>query len=108
MQSDSILAHEGVIDSITIEDTCNYSVYITIGLQQFNNFYIKLEFRNLDLYSFVEVYNLYNLNRTLKFSSDLVKKEGYPITHIVTKKCYSTYPANSMIWECISDDPVYD
>ena len=105
MENDPILAHERVLDNVTIEDTHNYSVYTTIGLREFGNFYIKLEFKNLDSSSIVEVDTLFNLNKALKFSSDLVKKEGYPITHIVAEEFHSAHPVNSMIWECISDHP---
>jgi len=104
IERDTIITHEHVPDQIVIEDTYKYSTYITIGLTNGGDFYVKLDFIDLDLNTISEVANLYKLKKALKFHSNLIEREGYKITHIVVTGM-QTHSNYDMTWECLSDDP---
>ena len=104
MQRDPVITHERVLDHIIIEDRYEYSTYTTIGLANHGDFYIKLEFIDLDSNSITDVAKLYKAAKALKFHSNLAIKEAYKITHIVVEKMQANSDY-SIIWECLSDDP---
>jgi len=101
---DPIISQERILDRITLEDNFNYSVYTTIGLTEHNDFYVKLEFNDLDEESYKSVISLYNLPKELKIQSQVITKENYDITHIVVEK-FNTNNNYEMMWECLSDRP---
>jgi hypothetical protein len=103
MQPDTVITHSRISDHITIEDK-QYSVYTTLGLTNKDDFYVQIEFIDLDQNSLVEVISLYKIPKALTFSSDLAKKEGYNISHIVVEKM-QTNNQYEMTWECLSDEP---
>ena len=103
MQPDTVITYNRILDHITIEDK-QYSAYTTLGLTKQEDFYVQIEFVDLDLNSLAEVVNLYKIPEALAFSSDLAKREGYNITHIVVEKM-RTNSQYEMIWECLSDEP---
>ena len=102
--TDPIISQERILDRIILEDNFNYSVYTTIGLTEYNDFYVKLEFNDLDFESYKTVVSLYKLPKALKIYSDIITKENYNITHIAIEK-FKTNNNLDMQWECLSDNP---
>ena len=104
MQEGTIITYERILDEIVLEREYQYSVYTTLGLTPQEDYYIKLDFINLDDKTIVDVANLYKQRKALQFSSVLAKRESYQITHIVVVNMSAT-SQYTMVWECLSDDP---
>ena len=60
MHREPIIAHERVLDKVTIQGIYTYPTYTTIGLTDFNNFYIKLEFIKLNEVILMKYINFMN------------------------------------------------
>ena len=104
LEKEPVIVYEKKSDIVYIEDKLQYSVDLTLGLCEGNDFYLKLDFKNLDLKNYNLLTELANLPRAIKFNSDLIQKENFNITHIVITE----YSANNMLemsWKCLSDDP---
>ena len=93
------------LDNITLEGEYKYPVYITIQPPKRKNedYQIKLEFINLNENDFYKVHELYKLNKSLEISSDLIKQNGYDISHIVTNNISTNQ--FQITWDCFSDVP---
>lgn len=103
-EKEPVIVYENKSDVVQIEDSQKYLANITLGLSDGEDFYLKIDFKNLNLEDFKLLTELGNLPRRLKFSSELIEKEKYNITHIVVTQ----YNGNSLLemsWECLSDDP---
>jgi hypothetical protein len=103
MNPDIIITHNRIPDRVSIEGN-EYSAYITLGLDKHEDYYIKIEFVQLDQYSFKIINKLSIEPRALTFTSNIVEKESYNITHLVVEKMQAAFPYE-MAWECSSDDP---
>ena len=68
------------------------------------NFYVKIEFANLNDEKYVKVLELSKLEREIEIRSDIISNEKYDITHIVVEK-FITSNGFEMSWECLSDKP---
>lgn len=101
---DIIISIERALDTITIENENEFSGYITIGIVKGNDFYLKIEFLNLDTAKLQLLNNLFNMPKALKIESKIISKEQFPITHIVVESMNSDSLLN-LTWECLSDDP---
>ena len=99
-----VITIENEFDTIKLEDEYEFTAYISIGLAQKGDFYVKLDFVNLDRLSFGLVNSLYLLNKALSIESPLITKNGYPITHIVVTNMEAKNNFGYM-WECLSDNP---
>lgn len=99
-----IISVERTLDNITFENEHDFSGYITIGLDSNNDFYVKIEFTDLDLQKIDLLNRLFHLPKALKVTSKIITKEEFPITHIVVEKVNSDSILN-VTWECLSDDP---
>lgn len=99
-----VIVFDDVNDIIQIEDINEYSVGLTLGLDEGGDFYLLIKFKNLTENDYSTLINLWERPNRLKFSSRLIKKENYNITHIVVTK-FSGNNFLEMTWECLSDDP---
>ncbi len=102
--NDFITSHERVLDKVKIDEIYEYSVFTTLGIAKEGDYYIKLEFIDINFDDLRELISLYKLPRELKFSSELAHKLDYKITHIVVTNM-STTNEPTMIWQCLSDNP---
>jgi len=92
-----------ILDNIMLEGKYKYSVYTTIEPRKNDDYNIRLEFLNLTPEDYQQVAELYKLNKSLEIKSDLISRNGYNITHILTHKIASNNLLD-MVWECFSDD----
>ena len=104
MEKEPVIVLENVSDKVVIEDIHEYLVDLTLGLADGNDFYLMINFKNLDNENYKILTSLFQQPNRLKFSSKLIEKENYNITHIVVTK-FSGNSLNEMTWECLSDDP---
>lgn len=103
-QKEPVIVLENVADIVQIEDFYEYSVNLTLGLSDGNDFYLLIDFKNLRQKDYKILTELYKKPKRLNFSSKLIKKENYNISYIVVTK----FNANSLLgmtWECLSDNP---
>ncbi|WP_125721637.1 hypothetical protein [Flavobacterium ustbae] len=108
MKKEPVIVYEDRSDVILIENKHKYSVNITLGLSEGQDFYVKINFKNLTLDDFKLLNELGRLERRLVFSSELIEIEKFNITHIVITNSHSD-SLLGVIWECLSDDPsLYD
>jgi hypothetical protein len=103
---DIIISVERTLDTIIIENEHEFAGYITIGLEEKNDFYLKIEFTDLDLTKIELLNKLFHIPKALKIESKIITKEEFPITHIVVEKVNADSMLN-VTWECLSDDPDY-
>lgn len=102
-ESDSVIVQENVDDIVEIEGS-KFSTKTTIGLAKGGDFYLEIDFQNLNENKFKALAKLTQKNERLAFKSGLVKKESYNITHIILTEFVSDQTLN-MHWKCFSDDP---
>lgn len=103
---DIIISIERVLDTVIIENEHEFSAYITIGIVEGNDFYVKLDFIDLNETTFDTLNNLFHIKKALKIESKIITKEQFAITHIVAEKMEADTLLN-FTWECLSDDPDY-
>ena len=103
-KKEPVIVFENVPDIVTIEDIYKYSANITLGLDDRNDFYIVINFKNLNEEDSKILLELFNQPNRLKFKSKLIEKENYNITHIVVTEIKYNF-MSEMTWECLSDDP---
>jgi len=101
-----IIAIDRKADTVTIENDCKLSTFITIGLVEGNDFYLKLEFENLEKDDFITLTKLFKAKKALKIESEIIKKEQFNISHIVVEK-FNSVGFTNVTYECYSDDPDY-
>jgi hypothetical protein len=101
--NDFVTSHEKISDKIKIDNTYNYSVLTTLGIAKCGDYYIKLEFIDLSDDDIDDLIHLSRIPFCLKFSSELVKKLDYNITHIIVKE-YSISKVGVVYWHCLSDN----
>lgn len=99
-----VIAYSKVSDTIQLEGVYNFPALVTIGLAEGGDFYLVLEFLDLNINDFKILAHFCKLPRALKINSKLIEKEKYNITHIVITKVTSNNMLQ-MTWECLSDDP---
>ena len=104
MEQDIVITHERIKDTITLEGEYTFSVYITIGLEKSTDFYVEIEFLDLTKDSTLTVARLSKLSKALLIDSELIKKEGFDITHIVVIK-FEMSSLLTAAWKCTSDKP---
>jgi phosphoribosylformimino-5-aminoimidazole carboxamide ribonucleotide (ProFAR) isomerase len=70
-------------------------------------FYLKVEFVDIDEYKDAVVLALWKEDRAIGFSSEIIEREDYKITRVVITNISSEcqYGKFWAIWECISDGP---
>ncbi len=66
-----IISQPRTIDTILLEDQHKFNAYITIGLEEKNDFYVLIEFANLDSDSFKTVAELSKMTKALKINSEV-------------------------------------
>ncbi len=98
-----IISTERIKDKVIIENQ-EFSAYISIGVASTTDFYVKLEFFDLNMTTLPIAAKLCQLPHRLKITSDVIQKEGYNITHIVVTNIH-TDSTLAMTWDCLSDDP---
>lgn len=103
-KKEPVIVFESVADIVQIEDIYEYSVNLTLGLSDGNDFYLLIDFKNLNQEDYKILTELWEQPNRLKFSSKLIKKENYNISHIVVTK-FNGNNLMEMTWECLSDDP---
>ncbi|WP_268848128.1 hypothetical protein [Flavobacterium aestivum] len=101
---DVIISIERTLDTIIIETEHEFSGYITIGIVKGDDFYVKLEFTDLDTTKVSLLNKLFHLPKALKIESKIISKEQFPITHIVVETINADSDLN-VTWDCLSDDP---
>lgn len=104
MQRDTVISVESKRDSILLENEFECSAYITIGLADKGDFYVKLEFADLDANLFDNLLKLSVAPKEIKISSEVINNHNYNITHIVVES-FSSSSNKELTWECISDTP---
>jgi hypothetical protein len=106
--NEPVIVFENIKDIVQIEDVYEYSVDLTLGLDEGNDFYLLIKFKDLSENDYKTLVELWKQPNRLKFSSKLIKRENYNITHIVVTE-FSGNNMFEMTWECLSDDPtLYD
>ncbi|OOB83653.1 hypothetical protein BZL53_00770 [Flavobacterium columnare] len=103
-KKEPVIVFQNVADIVKIEDIYEFSVKLTLGLSDGNDFYLVIEFQNLSQEDYKTLTELWQKPNRLKFSSKLIKKENYNISHIVVTK-FNGNSLMEMSWECLSDDP---
>ena len=99
-----VIVFENISDIVQIEDIYKYEANLTLGLSEGNDFYLKIDFKNLNKEDYEILTKLWEQPNRLKFSSKLIEKENYNITHIVVTE-FNGNNLLEMSWECLSDDP---
>ena len=99
-----VIVIENADDKVRIENKFEYSVNLTLGLADGNDFYLELDFKELTKDDYKELIDFGNQLNRLKFESNIVTKEKYNITHIVVTET-SANNLGEMKWKCLSDDP---
>ncbi len=99
-----VIVFENVSDTVQIDDIYQFPAYLTLGLSSGNDFYLNIDFKNLAKEEYETLAKLSQLPRSLKFSSKLIEKENYNITHIVVVQ-FKMNNLLEMNWECLSDNP---
>lgn len=103
-KKEPVIVYEDKPDIAYIDDNLQLPINITIGLSDGEDFYLKISFKNLTTPQYVRLLEIANRPKEIKFTSDLILKENYNITHIVITHYISTSNLE-MNWECLSDDP---
>lgn len=103
-EKEPVIVFENVADIVLIEDIYEYSVNTTLGLSDGNDFYLLIAFKDLNHEDYKILTELWQKPNRLKFSSKLIRKENYNISHIVVTKFHGN-SLFEMTWECLSDDP---
>lgn len=102
--NEPVIVFENKSDIIQIEDIYKFSVDLTLGLDEGSDFYLLITFKNLTEDEYKTLFNLWQQPNRLKFSSSLIEKENYNISHIVVTK-FNSNNLLEMSWECLSDNP---
>ncbi len=97
----AVLVYENKSDIVTFSGKHTFKVLITVGLAEFGDFYIKIVFNNLNETELLLLRDIYK-EFVVEFTSDLIKNEKYPVTHIIVTE--ATFDSNgSVIFEGLSD-----
>ncbi len=102
--TDRVITHERIKDTIVLENEYPFTVFLTVGLEKGGDFCIEIEFCDLDEASFKTAANLYKLAKAIAIQSPFLRKEEYPISHIVVTNMNANN-LREMNWDCVSDDP---
>ena len=103
-----IIIKTEVITKIRLEEKYDFKVKMTIGLAESGDFFLIIDFLDLDMDDIKTLTYLGKLQRRLSIRSEVMDQEQYNITHIVVTKILSGSNLK-MTWECLSDDPsLYD
>jgi hypothetical protein len=100
---DVIISHPRQEDNILLEGEYEFPVYITIGLEEHNDFYVRIEFIHLDEEKYKIAALLAKEEKALSITSDLIEREDYNIKHIVVRE-FTVKGEYEMMWECSSDE----
>jgi len=103
-----VIVQKNVKDQIRLENQYDFNTILTIGLVEFGDFYLTIEFSELTMEDFKTLAKLNKSARRISIKSNIIDREGYNITHIVIKS-FTADNNFSVTWECFSDDPaLYD
>lgn len=103
LKGDPIFTFQEVADKIILDNEHKFDVLISIGLNQHRDYYLKIVFQ-VEMERYRLIRELFEVKRALVFESELCKKQGYDITHIVATNL-SANSVGLMMWECLSDKP---
>ena len=107
MDGDVILTVDRESDTVTLEGNIRYPALVSIGLMRNKQFYLKVEFVDMDENKDAVILALWKEDRAIGFSSEIIEREDYKITQVVITNISSEsqYGKFWAIWECISDEP---
>lgn len=103
-EKEPIIVIENKPDKVKIEQTESFNVNLTLGLDEMGDYYLQIDFKDLNEIQFKKLVELSKFNRRLELDSEIIKKENYNITHIVVTE-FSANNSLNMKWKCLSDDP---
>lgn len=96
----------GIHTTVIIENKFEYKVILDLELTPLNDYSVKIEFENTSLED-VEILNdLFNKPKALAINCAFFNENDYKINYIVIEKAEINNNATSVIWHCLSDEPI--